>query len=388
MPQKLSAMKYIKNNKRRVAVLIVSLGLCFVVMYLTYFLLSSTTETTRPMFLESTKKLQYISLAGSSLGIDVDNVVGEEYIAEYDRRMREIADGLEEYSGVKNVYYAPVAYIQIVPVVGNLGTEMPLLPREALPALLKHAGAELTEGRIPENPGEVVLDSASMKNNAYKIGDYLGEDSYGKRLRIVGILDCDFYFGCGIPTEDWTWNYELVVLSDGVDDMSVLLHEEGIDVRDNYDFITDYTQGVKWLKEEVADVIGNSTKYIYTGITILLFISLTVVYVTYLRDRHNEWCLYCSIGFSRKEIYMAILRELLFTFAAALILGGVLIAVSVVVLDHVMIEPNGLRCRYFYPGTLGRILCTYMLLFGILQIPVRYALYRIRTIDAIEEDLY
>ena len=74
MPQKLSAMKYIRNNKRRVSVLVVSLCLCFVLTYLTQFLLSSLEETVTPIVMENTKKIQYISLAGSSLGLDVEHL--------------------------------------------------------------------------------------------------------------------------------------------------------------------------------------------------------------------------------------------------------------------------------------------------------------------------
>ena len=45
MPQKLSAINYIKNNVRRVVVLTVSLGLSFVLVYLTQFMLSTTEES-------------------------------------------------------------------------------------------------------------------------------------------------------------------------------------------------------------------------------------------------------------------------------------------------------------------------------------------------------
>ena len=59
MWQKLSAMKYIKNNKRRVSVLIVSLVLCFVLFYLVKFLLSVTVVTFRVMTVGNAEKIQY-----------------------------------------------------------------------------------------------------------------------------------------------------------------------------------------------------------------------------------------------------------------------------------------------------------------------------------------
>lgn len=389
MSQTLSAMNYIRNNKRRVSVLIVSLCLCFVLTYLTQFLLSSLEETVIPIVMENTKKIQYISLAGSSFGLDVDHLDSEELNRQYLQKNLELAEKLKKREDISQVYYAPILYVEISATVGNMTVEMPCVPKEEIPALLEHFDAELLEGRMPEREGEIVLDEASMKNNNYIINDYFNKEGYGTTFRIVGVLDCDSYFGCGIPSESYGLSCQLAVLSDGsIRDMSKVLHEEGITVREVYDTILDYKWGEQFVKDEIVDVLGNSTGLIYIGIILILTISLFIVYTTYLRDRHDEWCLYCSIGYSRKAIYYSILRELLFTFVAALLCGAVIISVSVVLLDYLMIQPKGIRCRYFQPGTLAEILCTYVLLLGILQIPVRYALYRIRTIDAIDDDLF
>lgn len=388
MPQKLSAIKYIKNNKRRTSVLIVSLGLCFVLTYLTQFLLSSTEETFHSILLENTRKIQYVNLAGSSLGLDVNNLSMEELLPLYDQKMREIAERLKTHEGIKEAYYTEVLWVMITPAIGNMSCEIPLVKKTELPAVLEHFGAELKEGKLPENPGEIVMDEATMKNNGYELDGYLNENTYGKVFKIVGVLDCDSYFGCGIPAEEISLSSMIMILSEGIDDMSAELEKEGIVVRDTYDSVVDYVNESQFFEEEILNIIGNSTSLIYIGIMVLLSIALIIVYTMYLRDRHDEWCLYCSIGYSRKTIYVSILRELLFTFGAALLFGGVIIVASEAFLDAVMIQPWGLKCRYFHPQTIGEILCSYVLIFGILQIPVRYALYRIRTIDSIDDDLY
>ena len=386
MPQKLSAIKYLKNNKRRASVLVVSLALCFMLTYISQFLLSSSTETFRTPVMETTGKLQYISLSGGALGIDFDNLEQETLIEEYDRKNAELAEKLKKHDGVKNVYCFQIVYCLLTPVVGRLAYEVPLGSKEEISELMEYMGVGLSEGRMPEAPGEIVLDGASMKNNRYELNGYFNEDNYGEKYRIVGILDGNAYFGCGIRSEE-IYTDMITVLSD-IEDISAELRKEGIEVRENYDTVVDRRWGENFLKAEVEDVIGNSTVFIYAGILILLSISLIVVYTMYLRDRRNEWCLYCSIGYSRKTIYFAIVRELLFTFAAALVIGGAVTALSVVLLDHLIIKEQGLRCRYFYPQTLWEITCSYVMILGILQIPVRYALYRIRTIDAIDDDLY
>lgn len=220
-----------------------------------------------------------------------------------------------------------------------------------------------------------------MKNNDFALNGYFNENNYAEYYKIIGVVDCDTYFGCGIPSQEWSSRVALFVLSEGIDDMSAVLHTLGIDVRENYDTVIDVVWGKKFLKEEVIDVIGNSTSLIYACIVILLLISLTVVYTTYLRDRHDEWCLYASIGYSRKTIYGAVMRELLFTFGAAFLFGGIISFLSAVLLNAAMMVPQGLKCKIFHPKTIAEILCTYVFLLGILQIPVRYALGRIRTVD-------
>ncbi len=389
MPQKLSAMKYIKNNMRRVIVLIVSLGLCFVLVYLTQFVLSATEESFKRVLLGNTGKIQVITLAGkTTLRIDTDHMSDEEIGIAYAQKNRELAEELKKVEGVKDAWYGEIVYGMITAAVGQITYEMPLAEKERISEILDYFGAELIQGRMPEQPGEIVLDQLSMKNSDYVLNGYFNERNYDKHYKIVGVIECDTYFGCGIPSEEWSTSSAIVVLSKDIDDISAVLSKIGIEVKENYDTVVDVKWGKKFLKEEVLNVIGNSTSLIYIGIVILLLISLTVVYTTYLRDRHNEWCLYCSIGYSRGNIYLAVMRELIFTFGAAVLLGGIISLLAAVLLKRLIMVPQGLQCKIFHPETLAEILCTYVFLIGILQIPVRYALRRIRTIDAIEDDLY
>jgi len=387
MPQKLSAMKYIKNNKRRTSVLVVSLCLCFVVTYLTNFLLSTNTESFRTLFEYTPKHIQYLSIAASSFGLDVQNLSNEELVPLYNEKVSGLMERLREHEGIKEVYYAEYLYSSVYPLVGSMSFEVPLVEKDEIPVILEHMGATLTEGRLPEHPGELVLDSATVKNKEhYTLNGSFYTDT--DLFRIVGIIECDTYFGCGIPHPDLPRSAGIVVLSKGIDDFVPILAEEGINIRENYDTVQDYNYCQKMYEEEVLTAISDSTNYVYLGITLLLFIALFIVYTTYLKDRQDEWCLYCSIGYSRKTIYFSILRELLFSFVAALLIGAILIGISEVILYFTIVEPSGLKCCFFYPDVLFEILCTYVLLLGFLQLPVRIALWNIRTIDAMEDDLY
>lgn len=383
--QKLSAMRYIKNNKRRVSVLIVSLTLCFVLTYISFFFLSTTTETFRSVLLDNAEKLQYIEPSARVFDLDYEMSVEDENLRKYDIKLNELIDRLREKEEIKDAFKAEIVYGTVQSFVGRYTFELPLVTKEEMPILLKHMKAALTEGRLPEKNNEIVLSESAMKNEDYRLGDSLKENH---SITIVGIIECEYYFGCGIYEGDTYDNQRICILSDGsIEDLTLFLNNMGYKVDRNREKIIDKTSGEEDLQNDVIDAIEGGTDIVYVFILAVLFIVLLIVYTTYLRDRQNEWCLYSSIGYSKKAIYFSIIRELLFTFAVSLFAGGIIIFLMEAVLDYCMIRPMGIKCRYFYPDVLMEIICSYVFLLGMLQLPVRYELYKIRTIDAMDDDL-
>ena len=383
--QKLSAMRYIKNNKRRVSVLIVSLTLCFVLTYISFFFLSTTTETFRSVLLDNAEKLQYIEPSARVFDLDYEMSVEDEYLRKYDIKLNELIDRLREKEEIKDAFKAEIVYGTVQSFVGRYTFELPLVTKEKMPILLKHMKAALTEGRLPEKNNEIVLSESAMKIEDYRLGDSLKENH---SITIVGIIECEYYFGCGIYEGDAYDNQRICILSDGsIEDLTLFLNNMGYKVDRSREKIIDKTSGEEDLQNDVIDAIEGGTDIVYVFILAVLFIVLLIVYTTYLRDRQNEWCLYSSIGYSKKAIYFSIIRELLFTFAVSLFAGGIIIFFMEAVLDYCMIRPMGIKCRYFYPGVLMEIICSYVFLLGMLQLPVRYELYKIRTIDAMDDDL-
>ena len=205
---------------------------------------------------------------------------------------------------------------------------------------------------------------------------------------IVGVVDGEDYFACGLDDSGAYENPSVCVLTDvRIEDMASKLHELGYDFDEEDAYIADIKSGAKSLEEDVTGPIEYSSRLIYVAIVCVLSLLVLIVYISYLRDRRNEWCLYSSIGFARKTVYASVMRELLFTFGVAFVGAYLLIAVLVVVIDYTLIYEMGLRCRYLQLNVIGENLCLYVILFGILQIPIRYALYKIRTIDAMDDEL-
>lgn len=390
MTQKLSAMKYIKNNKRRVSVLVVSMALCFVLFYLVHFLLSVTIESDRLALVTNAEKMQYIYIPAEYLGLEgsVYYEQGEEaYINERYNRQMGLAEELKNRDGIIDVFYSDVYYVPLNAVVGQIYVECPMLCTDNWDFMLDYYNAGLISGRLPEQSGEIVVDEKLMNNNGYEIGDALKD--YADAV-IVGVVDSDYYlaFGMGDRNHIPIHNPMLVVMTDGsIEDMTAII-KELVDSFNEKDInIIDIVNGKKTVEKDVAGVINSSTKLVYVSVILILSITLVILYATYLRDRRNEWCLYSSIGFSRGSIYAMVMKELLITYGISLTSGVILTVFAVVVLGHTMISSMGLICKYLYPEMIIKIICIYVMILGILQLPIRIYLSKIKTIDAMDDDL-
>lgn len=388
MSQKLYARTYLKNNKKRVATLIISLTLCVALNYLTSFLLGVSTETVKPICYDITRRMQFVSYMdmGELVPDDAEYESYDEAIAMYNQELEKQGQKIEnECDKVEKVFTAQSIDASLNALFATWYFEGALMESNEVQEYLDLYDAELIEGRLPQNDGEVVLDSVTMKNNSYKIGDPV---DYYTLYTIVGVVESDLNLICGTPHPDDTSSKRMFIFSEGIEDLKAEMAEIGIKLDDSYVYWTDYVTQTEDFQVNMVDAIEGSTEIVYAGIVILMCIALSVIYITFLRDRHSEWCLYASIGYSRKAIYLSIMRELLFTFILSLVIGAGITALAVWLIDILYLVPHGLGCNYFNGETIRDVLLDFLVFFAILQIPVRYALYRIKTIDALGDDLY
>lgn len=388
MSQKLYARTYLKNNKKRVATLIISLTLCVALNYLTSFLLGVSTETVKPICYDITRRMQYISYMDMGMLVpdDAEYESYDEAIAMYNQELEKQGQKIEnECDKVEKVFTAQSIDASLNALFATWYFEGALMESNEVQEYLDLYDAELIEGRLPQNDGEVVLDSVTMKNNSYKIGDPV---DYYTLYTIVGVVESDLNLICGTPHPDDTSSKRMFIFSEGIEDLKAEMAEIGIKLDDSYVYWTDYVTQTEDFQVNMVDAIEGSTEIVYAGIVILMCIALSVIYITFLRDRHSEWCLYASIGYSRKSIYLSIMRELLFTFILSLVIGAGITALAIWLIDILYLVPHGLGCNYFNGEAIRDVLLDFLVFFAILQIPVRYALYRIKTIDALGDDLY
>lgn len=386
MKSRLSALKFVRNNKKQVWVMIVALSMTFMTMYVINFLFLTTKESFKALFLEQPKKVAYVELSLETMGVDAASYSSEEELYQgIDEARNSIMDKLKAHEGISDVIYTQCLYANYQGIVGGVGYDFPLLEESRIPDFLEHMDAKLTEGRMPEGPGEILVDKKVLQNKKMKIGGYFNESSYGKVFKVVGALDSDFLTCVGTPRGYTNSGWYMVILCNEKNaDMSAVLKDVGIETTE-YDTIYDSVDWAKMYKELVTDQIDAALLAILIVVIIFLAISILVAYVSFMRSRVNEYCLYTSIGFARKDIYGMMMKEIGIIFGLSIVIGAAVTIVIMVLLGHFMLDSLGLVYHYFYPEHLLRIITAFLAIVGFLQIPVIVTINNIKTIDMIEE---
>ena len=386
MKSGLSALRFIKNNKKSCAVLIVALSLTFMAMYVVNFLLMATEESFKTIMLELPKKVSYVSFGDEALGIkEGDYNSPEEYSRAYAERRAELCERLKALDGIDDAKYTQIINAEYDGLIGQIFYEVPLLKADEIQEYMDHFGAKIKEGRMPENAGEILLDETVLKNQKYKVGDWFRADAYGETFKIVGTLESDYMASVGIPNgyTNSGW-YHVIYCNEATSKFSETAEKLGIKSEEMNEVI-DILTYKKFYDGEVVKTINSAVNVIVIVVMIFLAVSVIVAYVSFLRNRLNEYCLYASIGYSRKNIYGLIMREMLLIFSIGIITGAVVSVAVMSVLDQGMIKPIGLVSKWIYPEHVLKMLAAFTCIIGILQIPVLAAVNGIKTIDMLDD---
>lgn len=386
MKSKLSAFKFVRNNKKQVWVMIVALSLTFMTMYIINFLFLTTRESFQALFLEQPKRVAYVDLSLKTMGIGKEAYETEEELYQKVEEERNgIINKLKSHKGIRDVIYTQCLYARYQGLIGNVGYDFPLFTPDQIPSYLEHMDAALIDGRLPEGDGEILVDEKVLKNQDMKIGGYFHESSYGQVFKVVGVLESDSLVCVGTPMGYTNSGWYMVVLCDEDNsNMTKVLQDIAINPTE-YDTIFDAVDWAKMYQELVVHTTDAALLGILLVVMVFLTISIVVTYVSFMRNRVNEYCLYTSIGFSRKDIYEMMMKEIALIFGLSILLGSVVTVGIMLFLGHFVLDNLGLLYHYFYPEQLLRILAAFLAVVGFLQLPVIVTIYNIKTIDRIEE---
>lgn len=386
MKKGISAVKYIRNNKRTCFVLIIAFALTIMVMYVINFLLSATKESFKTIMLEMPKKVMYANLSDAAYGInEEDFATHEEYVDKYQETVEETENKMRALDGVKFVKRAQKIDTKYAGIIGMVVYETPLLEKEEIKGYIDHFNAKLIDGKMPEEPGDILVDKNVFANRHYEIGGYYMKDFYGETFKVCGVIESDYMICVGMPNgfTNSGW-YTVICIDEPITQFKDIAEKLDLNISETEDIIdaNDYRE---FYDDDVVKSIDSSMDIIILVVMIFLAISVIVAYVSFMRNRVSEYCLYSSIGYSKKSIYAMMMREMIIIFAAGIIIGAMIAGVIVIFLNKTAVEPMGLIGKLVDLNQISKIMTAIICIIGLLQIPAVMTINSIKTIDMIED---
>lgn len=363
--------------------MISALALSFAVIYIVHVLLMTSVEGFKPMLLDYPKKVGFFSLSEKTL--EKSKVRGAEN-GDAAEKEQAIVDALRAKEGVKDVTWAQVLQARYQAVIGQWSEEFPLYTStEEIERYLKHTGAKLVRGRLPEADGEVVIASMVMKNQKLEIGDWFSKDSFGENFRIVGEVESDSMVSAGMPNHYYNCGtYYVIQYNEANGNLGEFFTEMGVEIG-AADVIYDLPAHRRHFREDCDELIAGVVNAISAVVMFFVAVTMLIAYVSFLRNRVNEYCLYASIGYRRWEVYGMMMREMFIIFGIGFLIGFALALPSAWLIQTVVLEPAGIVSVIWYPGMIAKLGAIMLLILGLLQIPVLVSIRRIKTIDLVED---
>ena len=386
MKKGISAVKYIRNNKRTCFVLIIAFALTIMVMYVINFLLSATKESFKTIMLEMPKKVMYANLSDEAYGInEEDFATHEEYVDKYQETVEETENKMRALDGVKFVKRAQKIDTKYAGIIGMVVYETPLLEKEEIKGYIDHFNAKLIDGKMPEEPGDILVDKNVFANRHYEIGGYYMKDFYGETFKVCGVIESDYMICVGMPNgfTNSGW-YTVICIDEPITQFKDIAEKLDLNISETEDIIdaNDYRE---FYDDDVVKSIDSSMDIIILVVMIFLAVSVIVAYVSFMRNRVSEYCLYSSIGYSKKSIYAMMMREMIIIFGTGIIIGAMIAGVIVIFLNKTAVEPMGLIGKLVDLNQISKIMTAIICIIGLLQIPAVMTINSIKTIDMIED---
>ncbi len=373
---KLSPWPYIRNNRVRTTVLIISLSVFMLMIYCVNYVIGGIGE---PFYQSDVAPYDRMQLVASQLDMNgADYETDEEYLMEAWNRARSACASIPRQDGVVDAKAFAWQDVPLNSVIGSTSVDCFLFEdAKDCEEYLSHMDAKLVSGRMPEKAGEIVLEKRLINNhkNDNDLMKYMG-DNY----EVVGTVKSDYYLAFGIAQPGENDINELLLIEPG----SQVNPKEAFE-QSGYEtsWFRDKAKALKNHEESIGAM--GTVQTLLTAVSgALLLICVSVVLSLHIMDRHSEWCLLHSIGFSTGEIYVMALKEILICVAISVVTGAVLSALTVIGLHTFLYEPIGVAIKLWRGDAIPRILVVFLALIGVAQIPIFTGMRKIQTIDAIE----
>lgn len=330
----LSAIKYIRNNAKKVVP--ICLSICLGV-FLVYFLSMIVGEVVMTVKSSAYKPLESYSIIMPSDGNDIP---------------QNIIDSLNDNEDIDVLL--PAVYdmygLHKTMIISSLGSGVMFLKDMDIDMMMNKVELELIQGRKPQaGKYEIMIHSQLAKNKGLKIGDRIGSetdsnDSLEGNFTITGIIDgpCLMSFA-SYPTSTNIAENELYKYG-----MAIIPKQGKISEVNSFIEKLSSPKILRLTLDEVEPVMeerlnmSNSTIYLLEALVIIvLCISLGNINHINFYQRRREFGILSAMGYSKIKLYKKIWLEMTLISSAGYVLGMLLSLLVGWMLNEALWLPKG-----------------------------------------------
>lgn len=334
----LSVLNYEKNNMRKSLPIIITLALAVFLVYFMYMVGDTIISTMRFDFINEFNGYTY-------LYSEKGKIISDSTV-----------DAVNKLTTKDRVIPTIYQNTRVTNIIGGGGLDVYSMRKDDLNYIRHKLNITLKTGRLPQNDGEVLMNSKVAANKKLKVGDYIGNLSDSTELiagkhKIVGMYDTDSTSITLILDQnvlnEGTLSYMVTPLND--------IHKMNKDIKGVISKDVDMTS-----LETTQNFINKNTKLIIMCMIAIEAIVVIVVSITtgntnfmHYYERKNEFGILCAEGYTNAQVLKKIILEVLFTCFVGYVLGVILSIFGSYMFKITMLDPKGqisqaFRLKYLY----------------------------------------
>ncbi|WP_238883062.1 FtsX-like permease family protein [Clostridium sp. YIM B02551] len=227
-------------------------------------------------------------------------------------------------------------------ILGSIGSRVFGVSSQDLIKIMKAKDYEISEGRMPVNNDEIILNEDYAKANGYKVGEFIGNDvddyeSLTGKKKVTGFIKSNeiinYYINNDIKEDARNTGY--IVIFNNEDGLNKIVEK--------------YKNNIQAIDEKTYSGFVNSFNNSFKGLGIFIMIFFIILewivlgnlfYINML-SRKEELALMNALGRSKSWIILNLLKENFLVVVCAFVLGAILGLFGTVVINEVYLKAHG-----------------------------------------------
>ncbi|MFA6867213.1 MAG: ABC transporter permease [Clostridia bacterium] len=382
MIKPLSPLKYFKENKKKTAVIFITLFLAVLCISIITCTFTSILATATEANIAPLREFSYISAPNGNMFID-ETVITK----------------ISDMETTQSIYSVMIEYTLLKTIIGNTSSPIVFInDDENFKDVFKKTNLSLINGRMPkQDEYEIIMHSNVLTNKNLKVGDTFGNEVDSNEMiggtytivgefigdSIMGFGSKNFYLNSlqnsGIDTDNYTLG---AVIFPKIGDLEAM--NSNLETLDKTEAsITTKTIVLK-LFDEQTDSLNSILTLLILIITFGMSVSVGALIYTFYNARNNEFGILYAIGYSKKDVKKLIYKEILFISILSWFLGYFASIGVLKIIDIVLFKPLGQNAVLFSIYAISYTLIVPAFVFLCATIPIVRSLSKKDLVNVIE----